>query len=115
RAQWSAFSDPAVRAEYLQRKQAEARDRERRIANLVAQGRWQRTIEDADGARLFLADVTADGLPVYRQLLTTRATIGAAADVVHAAPYSEEGDGILIGVWDGGPVLTTHQEFNQTG
>jgi autotransporter-associated beta strand protein len=39
------------------------------------------------------------------------AAISTAANLVQASPYNLNGSGVTVGVWDGGGVRTTHQEF----
>ncbi len=54
-----------------------------------------------------------DGRPYYHITLNLNAAISTAADRVrNTAPYNLNGYGIIAGVWDGGSVLQTHQEFN---
>ncbi len=49
--------------------------------------------------------------PIYRSTLNTNAAISTGANLVAVAPYTLNGTGVKIGVWDGGPVRSTHQEF----
>jgi len=51
--------------------------------------------------------------PLYYHTLNVNAAISTAANLVrNTAPYNLDGTGVVVGVWDGGEVLTTHQEFN---
>lgn len=49
--------------------------------------------------------------PLYRTTLNANAAISTGANLLFPAPYSLNGSGIRIGVWDGGSVLNTHSEF----
>ncbi len=49
--------------------------------------------------------------PLYRSTLNRNAAISAAANLVHPAPYNLTGQGVKVGVWDGGSVRNTHQEL----
>ena len=54
-----------------------------------------------------------NGKPLYYHTLNINAAISTAANLVrNTAPYNLDGTGVVVGVWDGGEVLTTHQEFN---
>jgi hypothetical protein len=53
-----------------------------------------------------------DGKPVYYVTFNYNAAISTAADQVrNSAPYNVDGNGTVVGVWDSGSVLETHQEF----
>ena len=49
--------------------------------------------------------------PLYRSTLNINAAISTGANVIAVAPYTLNGTGVKIGIWDGGPVRSTHQEF----
>jgi hypothetical protein len=53
--------------------------------------------------------------PLYRTTLNVNAAISTGANLIRqTAPYNLDGSGIKVGVWDGGSVRNTHQEFNTT-
>jgi hypothetical protein len=53
--------------------------------------------------------------PLYRTTLNANAAISTGANLIRqTAPYNLDGSGIKVGVWDGGSVRNTHQEFNTT-
>lgn len=53
-----------------------------------------------------------NGEPVYYQTENVNAAISSAADKVRGtSPFNVDGTGVYTGVWDGGSVLSTHQEF----
>jgi hypothetical protein len=50
--------------------------------------------------------------PIYRNTLNANAAISTGANLIRqTAPYNLDGSGIKVGVWDGGSVRNTHQEF----
>jgi hypothetical protein len=54
-------------------------------------------------------------VPLYRTTLNANAAISTGANLIRqTAPYNLDGSGIKVGVWDGGSVRNTHQEFNTT-
>gem|GEM_PF-3462073 len=52
--------------------------------------------------------------PVYRTTMNANAAISSGANLLYPAPYSLNGTGVKVGVWDAGSVRNTHQEFNTT-
>ncbi|MDF7808736.1 S8 family serine peptidase [Pontiellaceae bacterium B12219] len=54
-----------------------------------------------------------DGKPLYLTTLNKQAAISTATDQVQqiSSGYGLDGDGIIIGIWDGGWVRSTHVEF----
>ncbi|MBU0679536.1 MAG: S8 family serine peptidase [Verrucomicrobia bacterium] len=67
--------------------------------------------ESTDKANLELMDVR-DGRPLYNQTHNVNAAISTAANLVRETPpYSLSATGLTVGVWDGGHVRATHQEF----
>ncbi len=50
--------------------------------------------------------------PLYYHTLNVNAAISTAANLVrNTAPYNVDGSSVKVGVWDGGSVMTNHQEF----
>jgi subtilisin family serine protease len=52
--------------------------------------------------------------PVYRTTMNANAAISSGANLLYPAPYSLNGTGVKVGVWDAGAVRNTHREFNTT-
>ena len=52
--------------------------------------------------------------PVYRKTMNASAAISSGANLLYAAPYSLNGTGVKVGVWDAGSARNTHREFNTT-
>jgi len=54
-----------------------------------------------------------NGRPYYYATDNANAAISTATDLVrNTSPYNLNGEGYTVGIWDGGSVLSTHQEFN---
>lgn len=49
--------------------------------------------------------------PLYRTTKNQSAAISTGANLLAPAPYNLTGNGIRVGVWDGGSVRSTHQEL----
>lgn len=49
--------------------------------------------------------------PIYLETKNLNAAISTAVNLVQVSPYSLNGTGVIAGVWDGGSVRSTHQEF----
>ena len=60
-----------------------------------------------------LHDIRGDE-PVYRTTMNANAAISSGANLLYPAPYSLNGTGVKVGVWDAGSVRNTHREFNTT-
>ncbi|MEI8036851.1 MAG: MBG domain-containing protein [Verrucomicrobiota bacterium] len=60
-----------------------------------------------------IQEITAfDGTrPRYFTTHNANAAISTGANLLRAAPYSLTGSGVVIGLWDAGSALSTHQEF----
>jgi hypothetical protein len=52
--------------------------------------------------------------PIYRTTMNANAAISSGANLLYPAPYSLNGTGVKVGVWDAGAVRNTHREFNTT-
>ncbi len=105
------LADPDYRArrvEELSGKSEAARERAREWA--------ERTREpmriETNGVVMVLIDYTKETGPIYRATRNINAGISTATDQVQTEPYNLLGEGIVAGIWDGGDVRSTHQEFN---
>ena len=49
--------------------------------------------------------------PLYRTTFNANAAISSGANLLYPSPYSLNGSGVKVGVWDGGSVRNTHREF----
>ncbi|MFM8460234.1 MAG: S8 family serine peptidase, partial [Chthoniobacterales bacterium] len=69
-------------------------------------------IEGPEGGLAIIYDFRGDD-PLYRTTLNASAAISTGANLIRqTAPYNLDGSGIKVGVWDGGSVRNTHQEFS---
>lgn len=66
--------------------------------------------EEVDGSSRFLVDFV-NGKPLYLTTCNVNAAITTHARTIQQTPYSLDGGNVMVGVWDSGSVLTTHQEF----
>jgi hypothetical protein len=65
-----------------------------------------------DGRNAFELVHMRDGRPVYNMTYNVNAAISIGTNLVrNTAPYNLNGNGMIVGIWDGGSVLSTHQEF----
>ena len=74
--------------------------------------------KEFDGGFYELQGVTEDGKPLYYTTFNADAAESVSTDEVYSggsAGLSLDGTGMVAGEWDAGDVLTTHQEFNNTG
>ncbi|MGD9109622.1 MAG: S8 family serine peptidase, partial [Phycisphaerales bacterium] len=100
-----------VRASYVKRlkqksgrKKAKAREWAKKHGEVI---RYD------DGIRLVELVSFENGRPMYYTTDNADAAISTAADLVRNTwPYNAGGIGLTIGIWDGGSVLYTHQEFD---
>jgi hypothetical protein len=71
-----------------------------------------------DGTTIQLMGVTPTGEPLYYKTDNVDAARTTSTDRVQPGGdlgLNLSGNGMIIGEWDGGDVLTTHDEFNNTG
>jgi hypothetical protein len=109
--QYSRFHEhPSERAELVE-KLAKRAAEDKQNARAWAQARSKPIRFERNGTLYELAAVR-NGKPLYYKTLNYRAAISTAADQVRStSPYNLDGEGVTVGVWDGGEALTTHQEF----
>ena len=67
-------------------------------------------MEIPEGGVRELVDFMGDK-PVYLETMNADAAISTAADLVRTSPYTLDGSGLTVGVWDAGGGRPTHQEF----
>ena len=68
-------------------------------------------VESPDGTIKEIAGLDDNGQPLYFITNNANAAISTGANVLQAAPYSLDGAGLTLGVWDGGSARWNHQEF----
>ncbi|NNJ44219.1 MAG: S8 family serine peptidase, partial [Akkermansiaceae bacterium] len=67
----------------------------------------------ANGRLRELVGIDEGGELLYYEQRNNNAAISTGVDQIQVSPFSLDGAGLLVGVWDGGSVLSTHQEFNE--
>jgi hypothetical protein len=104
------MSDPATRARVLEEMRKLEETQEKAVADKARQlGIPLR--KDGPGNQITaLYDFIGDE-PLYRTTFNADAAISSAADLIAPAPYSLNGAGVRVGVWDAGSVRSGHQEF----
>lgn len=101
---------PAQRAEIVARlRAAEALEHDHALQLAAARG-FPRRVTRPDGSVMELMKFDGNR-PVYFTTHNVNAAISTGANLLQAAPYSLTGAGVTVGVWDGGAVRSTHQEF----
>ena len=107
----SAFErNPDARREFIRKHERIALE-ERQNARAWAKTRGLPTRYEKRGV-LYELKAVRNGKPLYYRTFNYNAAISTAANRVRqTAPFNLDGSGVRVGVWDGGEVLTTHQEF----
>ena len=72
---------------------------------------WPIRVEAPNGSIREIADLGEDGQPIYFITHNVNAAISTGANILQTSPYSLNGLNLILGVWDGGSVRFTHQEF----
>ncbi len=73
---------------------------------------------DKNGVLMELQGITKDGKQLYYMTQNADAAISVSTNKVYSGGglgLALDGTGMIAGEWDGGDVLTTHQEFTNTG
>jgi len=104
------FSRSQVRRSYVSQRAEKQRLAKRQAKDWAAQRGYPVRIDN--GKRVIELMHLEDGRPVYYCTDNDDAAISTAADLVrNTSPYNANGASHIAGVWDGGAVLSTHQEF----
>jgi PKD repeat protein len=81
---------------------------------LAEENGWEVIIDNPDGSYMELVGVDEFGGPIYYSTDNRNSARTIATSKVHnggGAGYNLEGQGMTLGIWDGGAVLRTHREF----
>lgn len=109
-SRYGALADPDVRLRRArERVDAEREARARAWSIAVKQG-WEPKGEE-DGRAYELAAVRGDHVYVRTSFNRDAAISTAVTPVRQTAPYSLDGQGVVVGIWDEGTVRGTHQEL----
>lgn len=104
------FSVPEVRRQVVEQLAAESRQKKDAAWSEARRQGWA-TRGQING-RVFELMAIEDEQPVYYITTNVNAAISTAANLVrNTAPYSVNGLNYTVGVWDGGGIRTSHQEF----
>ncbi|MHC4475586.1 MAG: DUF4350 domain-containing protein [Planctomycetota bacterium] len=110
RAQQLDLADPAVRTAFVEQL-AQRSQAEKEQAWAIAQSQGWAPKAEIDGV-LFELMAIRNGRVYMNTTNNENAAISTATDLVrNTAPYNVDGTGETVGIWDGGSVLSTHQEF----
>jgi hypothetical protein len=108
------LSRPADRASSVARiKTIENQRAEHARAKAKALGLQMRT-KKPNGGVIEIVDFEGDQ-PIYLETKNLNAAISTGVNLLQTSPYSLDGSGLIVGVWDAGSVRNTHQEFATGG
>ena len=104
------FRDPAKRQAAVADFAKQAKSKRQRAHAEAAWRGWELR-KELPWCTYELVDVK-NGNPVYLATDNVNAAISTSVNLVrNTGPYNLNGAGLTVGVWDGGSILTTHQEF----
>ena len=66
---------------------------------------------DGPGGKVSILHSFRGDEPIYRTTNNKNAAISTGATLAQASPYSLDGTGVKVGVWDGGSIRSTHREL----
>ncbi len=104
------LADPAQRTDVVARMQAVEQTKRDAGIRIAAQRGLPRRITRPNGSVMELIYFEGDR-PVFALTHNVNAAISSGAKLLQGAPFSITGAGVTVGVWDGGAVRATHQEF----
>lgn len=103
--------DPAARKQWVQKLNKANREAKAAAQRTAKRHRW--AVDGYHRGARFELQAIRRGRPYVYTTHNVNAAISSAADLVrNVSPYSVDGSGYAIGIWDGGAVRPTHQEFN---
>ena len=105
------LSDPNVRQQTVERLAAQSQQKKTAAWEIAERQGW--TAKGRIGDRIFeLMAIEGDRVYVYKTC-NVNAAISIGANLIrNTLPYNVNGAGLIVGIWDGGAVRTTHQEFD---
>ncbi len=109
----AGLSDPQVRAARARQLESRSTATKRQAQAAAKRQGWADKVRTTEpGGRLTELMAIRDGQVFVVTTHNVNAAISTAADQIrNISPYSVDGTGIAMGVWDGGAVRPTHQEF----
>ncbi len=104
------LSNPQLRHQQAEKLAAQSHRQKEYAWSVAGQHDWPAK-EKVGNAVFELMAIDGERLRVYRTT-NVNAAISIAADLVrNTPPYDANGAGLVAGIWDGGSVRATHQEF----
>jgi hypothetical protein len=104
--------------DYAKEKSKKYQANKAKAIELAKEKGWIISKQIEGGGYMELQGVTEDGRPLYYITHNANAAVTTSTDKVYSGGglgLDLDGTGMTAGEWDGGDVLTTHQEFNNTG
>ena len=114
RADIKSKSNTQVLQDYAQQQGRISSLEQIKALELAKKNNWPTVVRGKNGSKMELMRVTADGTPIYYTTFNTDAAISTRANYLKTGGglnLNYEGDGLVVGVWDGDAVRTTHTEF----
>jgi len=105
-----SLADPHQRAQAVERVQTIKNQRRLAAGARARQMGLPLRVINANGSVRELMDFDGD-TPVYFTTHNVNAAISSGASPLQVAPFLLTGAGVTVGIWDGGGVRSTHQEF----
>jgi hypothetical protein len=90
------------------------RNKNRKIDSIVKNSSQEYKIFQEDGTFLQAYDISPDGQIIYVSIDNVNASNSTRANTLNPnglLGLSLQGEGMFVGVWDGGPILANHAEF----
>ena len=109
--QGADLSDPTTRAQVVAQMTRLEESRMEEVLEKAGQLGIPVRIDGPGGKVSILHSFRGDE-PIYRTTNNKNAAISTGASLAQAAPYSLDGTGVKVGVWDGGSIRSTHRELN---
>ncbi len=105
------LSQPGERERVVAEMRKVQEDRKAEAERVAREKGWPIRMESPNGSVREIAGLGDDGQPIYLITHNANAAISTGANVLQANPYSLTGLNLILGVWDGGSVRASHQEF----
>ena len=104
------LSDPNVRQQTVERLASQSRRRKAAAIAMAKKRGWPVRVQI--GETTFELMAIEEGRVYIYKTCNVNAAISIGADLIrNTAPYDVNGAGLTVGIWDGGAVRPTHQEF----
>ncbi len=119
RKELSKYSDKAANIELLKELKTDENNRKLKINNyLNLNPNVQQVVKFGEYGMKELFDILPDGSPLYIKTYNAGSATTARANTLYnggGLSLNIQGQGMIAGVWDGGSIRSTHQEFSVGG